>query len=79
MGKAKSKVNPRKQQQAQITRVEVAIGDIFQEVDRMNKNIIGLESLVMHFADFLEKRPEFEKYLEELIKKANEDREKKAK
>ena len=68
MAKQKSgKQNPRKVLDNRVIEMERGMGYLFQDINRLNQNIIGLENLVMMLADFLKKKDKFEKFLGEKI------------
>ena len=77
------KANPRKVLQGRVTEVEGGMGYLFQEVKKLNQNIIGLENLVMMYAEFTKKRKDFESFLnnrieehEKKLKEKEDDKEK---
>ena len=73
MAKQKSgSQNPRKVLQGRVNEVEGGMGYLFQEVNKLNQNILGLENLVMMLAEFLKKKDKFEKFLGKKIEEHEE-------
>ena len=73
MAKQKSgNQNPRKVLQNRVNEVEGGMGYLFQEVNKLNQNILGLENLVMMLAEFLKKKDKFEKFLGKKIEEHEE-------
>ena len=68
MKQKKTQTNPRKVMQSQINELGNATGAVFNEINEMKQHLIGMEKLIMHFAEFLKKKDKFEKYLEAKIK-----------
>lgn len=73
------KINPRKIQQQNINelyeRVNQVAGGmslVMQKIEHIEKNMGGLEEITMKLAEFLEKREEFNKYLENWLKVESE-------
>ena len=64
--------NPRKVLQNRVNEVEGGMGYLFQEVNKLNQNILGLENLVMMLAEFLKKKDKFEKFLGKKIEEHEE-------
>ena len=64
--------NPRKVLQNRVNEVEVGMGYLFQEVNKLNQNVLGLENLVMMLAEFLKKKDKFEKFLGKKIEEHEE-------
>ncbi len=80
MAKTKSiKQNPRKVMQDQINEIGGATSAIINELRIVNQNIIGLETLVLHLADFLKKKDEFIKFVDSKIEEVKKEEEKKIK
>jgi len=65
--------NPRKVLQSRVTEVEGGMGYLFQEVNKLNQNIAGLENLVMMLAEFLKKKDKFEAFLTKKIEEHEEE------
>ena len=72
MSKVKSKINPRKVMEGKIHQLGEGLGDLYGRLDTIQKHLIGLESLVMHYADFSGNRAEFEVFLDKMIKEVEE-------
>ena len=73
MAKQKSgNQNPRKVLQNRVNEVEGGMGYLFQEVNKLNQNVLGLENLVMMLAEFLKKKDKFEKFLGKKIEEHEE-------
>jgi len=64
--------NPRKIMQGQITELGNAMGAIFNQINEIRQHLLGMETLVMHLADFLKKKDKFEKFLEKKVKEQEE-------
>tara|TARA_R100000152_G_C6779717_1_gene211608 strand:+ start:128 stop:418 length:291 start_codon:yes stop_codon:yes gene_type:complete len=80
VAKTKSiKQNPRKVMQDQINEIGGATSAIINELRIVNQNIIGLETLVLHLADFLKKKDEFIKFVDSKIEEVKKEEEKKIK
>jgi hypothetical protein len=67
-----TKTNPRKIMQDQINQIGNGMGAIFNQIDDNRRHLMGMEQLIMHFAEFLKKKDKFEKYLEIKIKEEEE-------
>jgi hypothetical protein len=77
VAKQKTKINPRKQIQQDINEISRGLTYLFQESERVNKHLVGMETLIMSLAEFFKKRDEFEEFLETKIKKYEEKKEEK--
>lgn len=69
------KINPRKIQQQNINQIaertnQVAGGLslVIKKIEHLDKNLGGLEQIIMKFAEFLGKEDEFNKYLDDWLK-----------
>lgn len=70
------KQNPRKVMQDQINEIGGATSAIINELRITNQNIIGLETLVLHLADFLKKKDEFIEFVDSKIEEVKKEEKK---
>ena len=68
--------NTRKEQQAQLAQLSGAMGAVYNEIGAIKNHLFGMESIIMHFSDFLGKKEEFEKFLEGKVKEQKKEQEK---
>ena len=58
--------------EAQINEIGGAVHMLFQDVQYIKQALYGTENLILHLSEFVGKREEFEKFIEEKIKERQE-------
>ena len=83
MAKVKKTGPTKKEVEGQINNINMAIGNLYMEGNKLNQFMIGLENLVMYLAEHIEKGDSFREFIAEKVeeqkKKAEEERLKQAK
>ena len=69
---SKQKKAVRKDLEAQINEIGGAVHMLFQDVQYIKQALYGTENLILHLSEFVGKREEFEKFIEEKIKEKQE-------
>ncbi len=67
--------NTRKQMQTQLAELSGAMGAVYNEIGKLRSYSLGLETIVMHFADFLGKKKDFEEFLENKLEEQKKEKE----
>ena len=70
MGKQKKAT--KKDLQTQVNEIGGALHNAYREIDYIKQALVGTETIILHLSDFLEKREEFEDFLNEKIKERQE-------
>ena len=82
----KMRINPRKIQQQNINelaertnQVAGGLSLVIKKIEHLDRNLGGLEQIIMKLAEFLNKKDEFNKYLDEWLQKESGPSEEKSK
>ena len=70
MGKQKKAT--KKDLEIQVNEIGGAVHMLFQDVQYIKQALYGTENLILHLSEFVGKRDEFEKFIEEKIKEKQE-------
>lgn len=68
----KQKKSTRKNLETQVNEIGGAVHMLFQDVQYIKQALYGTENLILHLSEFVGKRDEFEKFIEEKIKERQE-------
>ena len=59
--------------QTQLAELSGAMGAVYNEIGKLRSYSLGLETIVMHFADFLGKKKDFEEFLENKLEEQKKE------
>ena len=69
---AKQKKATKKSLETQVNEIGAATHMILQDIALLRRNCVGLENLILHYAEFEGKKDKFEKFIESKIKENEE-------
>ena len=72
---AKTK-NTKKDLQEDVKELNLAVGSMYVEIQKLNQFMVGLENLIMYYAEMTGNKKEFEDFLQSKLEESKVDSEK---
>mgnify|MGYP003123333303 CR=1 FL=1 len=66
----------RKDLQEEVKEVNLAVGSMYVEIQKLNQFMVGLENLIMYYAEMTGNKKEFEDFLQSKLEESKEKEEK---